>query len=234
MIPLNYTYLLLGLLFLVIWFILFFIRKDTRRELLIISFVFGVGGILVEPIYLKDWWQPLTITGTPVGIEDFLFGFTIGGIASIIYEVIFYKRTKKAKTLQTLTRKHKFDTFIVLLLPIIFFGTNIIFNLNTLNASILGFAVPLIIIYFRRKDLIKDSLLSGVILLLLAFIIYSVVEIFSPGWVTHFWTFENVPPIIFWNVPIDDLIWYILAGAFIGVIYEFVQDSPVFRLKKVN
>jgi len=234
MIPLTFTYLTLGLLFLVIWVALFIIRKDTRRELLIISFVFGIGGILVEPIYLRDWWQPLTVTGTPVGIEDFLFGFTIGGIASIIYEIIFNRRTRKTKPLATLTKEHKFDIFIVLLLPIIFFGTNIFFNLNTFYASILGFVVPLIIIYFRRKDLIKDSIYSGILLLIIAFVIYSLVEILSPGWVVHFWSFENVPPIIFWNVPIDDLIWYVLAGAFIGVIYEFIQGSPIFRLRRVN
>lgn len=232
MFPLQYAYLILGILLGIIWLALFLYRKDIRREMLIISTAFGIGGILAEHVYLKDWWQPLTITNTPIGIEDFIFGFTTGGIASVIYEVIFKKRVKEKKGLQILSKKHLVDAGIILLLPILFFGSNIYFGLNTLHASFLGYGVPLLIMYVRRKDLIVDSLVSGMSLLVIIFVIYSAVELLSSGWVIHFWTFQNVPPIIFWNVPIDDLMWYVLTGAFIGIMYEFLQESPLFRWRR--
>ncbi len=89
MFSIQYAYLILGCLLLSIWLGLFLYRKDIRREMMIISIAFGFGGLLAEYVYLKDWWQPLIITGTRIGFEDFLFGFTTGGIASVIYEVIF-------------------------------------------------------------------------------------------------------------------------------------------------
>ena len=54
-----------------------------------------VGGALfpLALIYLPDYWYPDHIIGSiPIGIEDFLFAFTIGGIGSVLYEIIFGKR----------------------------------------------------------------------------------------------------------------------------------------------
>jgi hypothetical protein len=47
--------------------------------MLIMSLLFGIAGLLVEPVYAHDWWHPLNLTNTSVGIEDFLFGFVVGG-----------------------------------------------------------------------------------------------------------------------------------------------------------
>ena len=71
----NHLYLLWSFLFGTIWIIFYFIRKDLRRIMIKISFVFGLAGILSELVYIIDWWKPLTITGTSVGVEDFLIGF---------------------------------------------------------------------------------------------------------------------------------------------------------------
>ena len=61
----QYNYLIGNLIGLIIWFTLFICRKDSRKEMLIISLIFGVTGPLVESVYIKDWWVPLTITNTP-------------------------------------------------------------------------------------------------------------------------------------------------------------------------
>ena len=232
MVSIKYAYLILGLLFLLIWIALYLFRKDVRREMIIMSIAFGIGGVLAEKIYLRDWWHPITITNTSIGIEDFLFGFTIGGIASVIYEVLFRRRIKEKRFLKLLTKKHLLDAFIILLLPIIFFTGNMYFGLNTLHASLFGYGVPLLIIYYRRRDLIVDSIVSGISLLAIVFLIYTVMEFLVSGWVVNFWTFQNVSPIIFLNVPIDDLVWYVFTGAFIGVMYVFLEGSHLFRLKK--
>ena len=62
-----------------------------------ISIIFGIGGILSEFYHIQDWWQPLIITNTPIGIEDFLIGFFIGGIAAVIYEEIYKKKIRIRK-----------------------------------------------------------------------------------------------------------------------------------------
>ncbi|MFH1916159.1 MAG: hypothetical protein ABIJ21_02750 [Nanoarchaeota archaeon] len=50
----TYTYLLLNVLLFVVWLVLFWIRKDTRKELLFMSIFFGFIGPLVELVYIHD------------------------------------------------------------------------------------------------------------------------------------------------------------------------------------
>ena len=78
------------LFFLFFWFILFF-YNDKKKRMLNISIIFGFVGIIMESFYIIDWWHPLTIFGTKVGVEDFIFGFTLAGISSAAYYVILKK-----------------------------------------------------------------------------------------------------------------------------------------------
>ncbi len=73
-------YYVVSLIFFILWLALYFWRKDIRKEMIIISAFFGIGGVLSELVNTVDWWKPLTITNTLIGIEDFLIGFFIGGV----------------------------------------------------------------------------------------------------------------------------------------------------------
>jgi len=222
----------MDLLFFVIWLTLFVWKKDRKKEILFMSFLFGVVGLLIEPIYLSDWWKPLTITGTAIGIEDFLFGFVIGGIASVIYEEVFKKRIKIRKVNKERKKwENKHFAIYLLSLSAIFLITFFVFKLNTFIGSIITLGIGTIIIYIKRKDLIICSIVTGILLTALVFIVYNVTEVITPGWVHAFWYFKNVPNIIFLNVPIDDIIWYFLAGALIGPLYEFWKEGRLIKAK---
>jgi len=226
----QYTYLLIDLLGLLIWLPLFFVRKDTRKEMIIMSLLFGFVAIVTEPIYLLDWWKPLTITGTAVGLEDFLYGFMVGGIGSVIYEVIFQKRMQTKRMSESRKeRQNIFFYFFGGVFAFVFFGSFLFLGFNTLISTIIAFIFGLTIIFIRRKDLIINSLVTGILLLLISFIIYSIGEVIFPGWVRIFWFFKNVPDIIIFNVPIDDVIFVLLAGSFIAPLYEFWQEVKLRR-----
>ncbi|MFH1325486.1 MAG: lycopene cyclase domain-containing protein [archaeon] len=228
MIGYQYTYLVISLLFFIFWSILFLKRKDTRKEMLIISLIFGVIGLFVEPIYITDWWKPLTITGTAVGIEDFLFGFAFGGVASVCYEVSFKERIK----IKRKNKKQNFNLFILLgIAGFLFFGSFYIFNFNTFYATLLAFIMPTLVIWLKRKDLIVNSLMSGAISLFISVIVYAVMEYLTPGWIDEFLLFQNIPKIIFLNMPLDDIIWFFLAGLWIGPLYEYWQEGKLIKYK---
>jgi len=52
-------------------------------------------------------------------------------------------------------------------------------------------------------------------------------ELLTPGWIHAFWIFKNVPDIVIFNLPIDDIIWYFLAGLFIGPLYEYWKEGKL-------
>jgi len=229
----QYTYLLMDLLFLAFWLFLFLRRKDTRKEILTISLIFGVAGPLAETVYTQDWWSPLTITGTKVGIEDFLFPFMVGGIAAVIFEFVFKKRARDKKAGKNQQRKRNLNLLLLLLiLAVLFFGSFYLLKLNSLYSSIIAFVLPIGIIYFKRPDLIVNSIISGILLLVVVVAVYSLLEYLTPGWVREFWYFKNIPEVILFNLPLDDLIWYFLFGLFIGPLYEYWQEAKLVKFKK--
>ncbi len=229
----QYLYLLASLFLFIVWLVLFIWRKDVRKQMLLMSFLFAFAGLIVELAYIKDWWKPLTITNTPIGVEDFIFGFAFGGVASVVYEELFKQRIRKRKeTEKTKATKTIHFALFASLLPLIFYTCVYALKLNTFISTILGFGIPTLIIYVKRRDLILDSLASGLIMLILSFIVYSVLEFLSPGWVYSFWFFQNVPPVIILNVPIDDVVWYVMAGAFIAPLYEFWWEAKLVKLRK--
>lgn len=88
----QFAYLIFSGIFFLAWLSVFICRKDVRREMLVVSILFGLAGPFADFLLTKDYWKPPTITNTSVGIESFLIGFFIGGVASIVYEEIFKLR----------------------------------------------------------------------------------------------------------------------------------------------
>jgi len=193
--------------------------------MLFLSILFGVGGLAAERIYTSDWWRPLTITHTTVGIEDFLFGFWVAGIAAVIYEEIFKKRIYKRKIKQERPFFH-IGLYCVLLL-VIFHSSFFFFKINSFYSSIVGFVPLTIVIWIKRKDLIWDSLATGFLILFIGFLWFWIPEFFTPGWVKNYWLLNNLSGIIILKAPLEDLVWGFIAGMFIGPLYEFWQGSKL-------
>ena len=184
----RYSYLISDVFLLAIWLILFALRKDVRKEMIIISIIFAVIGPIVEFVYVVDWWHPLTITGTTVGFEDFLFGFTVAGISSSIYEEIFKKKIKLRKSRKIIIKKENINIFSILaLLSVMFFGLFYLLKINSFYTSTIVFLVGIIITLNKRPDLFLDSLASGVLVFLVALIGFIFSEAVSPGFIQNFW-----------------------------------------------
>ena len=221
----NYFYLTWALIFLSIWAVLFFKRKDVRREMLLISLWFGFGGLVSEYTNIQDWWQPITVTGTPVGLEDFLIGFAIGGVAAVIYEEIYKKKLKKVKT----KISPWFDPgFAFLLLPALYLLFFFVFKWGSFYSVVPTYLIGLGYMLFLRKDLIKDSLISGFLMLCVGIGIYFFLFLIYPNYIQEFWYLkDNWYSSLLWGIPIAEYIWYFLTGAYIGPMYEFLKRMRV-------
>lgn len=227
----KFTYLLLGVLFLIIWTIFFIKRKDLRKEMLFVSFIIAIFGPASNIIYIKDWWKPISIWGPDIAIiESLLTGFGIGGIACVIYEEIF---KKKIKPRNNTPKKINNKRFLYLLISTAGLGYFLFFvvGLNSFIAINTALFYGILIILVHRKDLLLESIVSGFLMLLVSIIVYSFLELLTPGWVNAFWYWKNVPQIIILNVPIDDFINYLLIGAWVGIIYEYWQEAKLINIK---
>jgi hypothetical protein len=215
----HFAYFLLDLCLLPIWFVLFVHRKDLRHKIMLLGLLIGIVAMITEFWYTQDYWHPLTLLKMPFSIEDFLFGFFIGGISSVFYEELFGKRFSNRHT-----RSHHWA-----LLFIIFFGISELvlnllfyyFRVNSIYSSFVAFAMFAFgVIYFRR-DLITDAIISGLLCGLVLLGSYLVLLNVYPGLFIKMWYLNNLSGIFIGKIPIEEILWAFSWGMIAGPMYEF-------------
>jgi hypothetical protein len=224
----RYAYFFGTSLFLIPWLILFFTRRDLRKEMLWSSVVVSIFGFLGELLwYTKDWVHPLTLTHTPVGIEDFILGFAAGGVAAVVFKELFKKddyrsiKNKKRQRWQI-----RFPIIFGLLITDLLFR---IFGIFSYYSNLVGFGLIIVIILMMRKDLIKESLGGGFLLTIMTLPVYWLTFYFFPNWKIDYWNWKNISGIQLWGIPYEDLVWWFIAGAMISVVYDYLNGL---RLRK--
>ncbi len=226
----KYFYLLWASIFLGFWMILFLRRKDTRKEMLTISALFGLGGLAAQKTNIQDWWQPLTITGTSIGIEDFLIGFSIGGIAAVIYEEIYRRRLRKGVG-GTLAPSD--PGFFLLLFPLLYLILFFLLELGSFYSVVVACLASIGFMLFSRRDLWRDSLMSGVIMLAIGSGVYFLLFLIKPDYIQQFWYLpDHWYAQLLFGVPIGEYIWFFLIGAYIGPLYEYLKRLRLVRERK--
>jgi hypothetical protein len=210
-----------------VWLVLYFHRKDLRQEMVFMGTLVAIGAFFLEAfIWTKDWWQPNTITGTVVGIEDIILGFLAGGIIVSIYEEIFKDKLIKIRGKNSQHLKH----FLIVMLLSLFIGntTFFIFKMHSFYSSILSMAIPTLVIYFYRKDLITLSIGSGFLITLISVPVYWIWFFFDSSAI-NIWLHQNISGNQWIGIPIEDLVWFFVTGMFIAPLYEFWKG---YKLKK--
>jgi hypothetical protein len=219
MVDAKYAYLIGVGIFFVPWLFFFFTRKDLRREMLLMSLLVGLGTVFTEYYWWTiDWWHPETITGTRVGIEDFLLGIANGGVAAVVYSYFFKKSHYKIPTDSNKSQALSVGLLTFAVLSFGFWGLRLTSFYACVGAMILGS----ILLFYFRKDLLLNGIYSGLIMLLLSFPPYLIGEALSPGFLDNSWHYSMLTNLRFLGIPIEDLIFYFLFGIWVGPLYELM------------
>ncbi len=220
----TYAYLIGDLLLGSFWLFLYFYRKDLRHELLVTSFVFGVCGPISQIIYLRDYWRPDLLFGNSIGIEDFLFGFFIGGIACVVYKEIFHKFFSKRKD-----KSHNWMWFVPasVVVAILILGSLISLGVNSIYASIFLFGIISLFILFYRTDLTAEALGGGVSMLILIILFYTLFIKMFPDVFNRWWMLQNLTGLFVFKIPIEELWWAFAFGTMVGPFYDFITGRRI-------
>lgn len=211
----HFAFLGAAVLFIVTWTILFVIRKDLRKEMLVMSLIatpLGLFDLWAVPLY----WQPQTLYNIPVGIEGLLYSFALGGITAVLYSEVAHKR------LQQVHKYHKTAALIV------FAATAAIF----LPLALAKVANPAVIIYiallsgigvtlYFRKDLVKSALIGAFCFGILYFVLIKIWLLLFPDAVDWF-VFQGLPPVRLLGVPMWELLFGIIFAAYWGNLYQLI------------
>ncbi len=212
----KYVYLVSLVPFCILWLLFFFTKPKLRREMVSMSLLIGVASVATSYLWwTKDWWRPATLMGTIVGIEDFVMGFTSGGIMSIVYNFIF-----NPKILDNRFPVSKLlPIFMIALMTFLTSFIFVFFGVSSFWASLIAMSVTILLIICLRKDLLIDAIVSGIAMLLISILFYGPIVTLSETWIDA--TYLNgLSGMRLWNVPVEEFVFWFIAGMWVGPFYE--------------
>lgn len=204
----------------IFWLTLFLLRRDLRKQQLFTSCFLALLAPLADFLWFyHDYWRPEYIISFKVGqvvlgIESPLTAFLIGGIAAVLYEAVFRKRHLFGKPRSLMTATMIFFALVIM-------ATLIKMGLNSIWASSSALISTTALALLIDKDLLKDAILSGILMSLLIIIFYLVWLTIYPEAIQRFWLAEALSGIKLWKIPIEEIVWFCAAGMSVGVFYEF-------------
>lgn len=219
----RYFYIFWASIYFIIWILFYIMRSDLRTKMLIISISTWFIGIATEYAHIMDWWQPLTLTGTKIGFEDFFIGFSLWWVAAVIYEVIFQRKLLPISLNISPWKNrngHIFRWIFLWTFLLLFF----VFHLNSFYSIMTPCLLGIILMGIFRKDLIPAVFTTGGLMLILSSIIYYWLFIIYPGYIQEFWYLweEWFVQLYLW-VPLGEYIWFFMTWAVIWPLYNFTE-----------
>ncbi|MDO8575344.1 MAG: lycopene cyclase domain-containing protein [bacterium] len=226
----EYAYLVGCLILFVSWLFIYIKRKDLRSEILWAS-TLGLPFGLVDYFLVPYYWYPESLFGLirnyGVGIESFLFFFLMAGIASVIYEFVEHKGTKKNK------EKHiHIHAFPIVISLAVFVSLLIIFPHLAIYSYILSASLGCFLTILIRPDLAKQVITTGFIFVLFYTVVFLFVILIFPGWVENSYNIKSLWGIFtLGGVPLEEVLASFFAGAFWSTIYEYTKGYSEKKVK---
>lgn len=172
--------------------------------------------------WTQDWWHPLTITSTRIGIEDIIAGWSNGGVVAVIYEVVLKKRLQKPSNVN---KRFLIYGLVIGCEVIIFSGIMFwLLHFTSFISCLISYLIGIILMVSLRKNLLTNAILSGLLMVLITLPVFIIVESLFPGSINSMWYSQNLSGVKFIVAPLEDIIFYFLLGAWVGPLYKFMFD----------
>lgn len=219
----QYVWLIWSLIILSVWGIVYYYKKDIRKEMLkmsLITFPFG----LTEPLFVPEYWFPPSIfdlaVKTGFDIESFIFSFAIGGLGTVLYSLIFKQQHVKFSNKERDHQRHKWHIFILFSPVFVFVGLSLFTNLNHIYSGIIAIFLGAIATFYCRPDLKRKVWIGGLLFMLLYFIYFGSILIIYPTYVQLYWNLDALMNIFILGIPIEELLFAFTFGMYWSGLYE--------------
>ncbi len=220
---------LFTLIMLFIWLIVYAAKPGVRREMLFVSIYSAPFGFL-EPLFVPKYWDPPSLfnlaSTTGFDIESIFYCFATGGIASILYEVFF--KVRHVKTAKCKNSKKRNSQTLIIASPFAFFILLFFAGINPIYASSISMFSGVALTIFFRPDLKKKIIVGGSLFLLLYFMYFQLFNLVFPGAVQRIWNLTHLSGIIFFGVPLEEMVFAMAFGMLWSSAYEYIKEYRLF------
>ncbi len=181
---------------------------------------------LTEPLFVPSYWNPPSLfylaQRTGFDIESLIFSFAIGGIAISLYDWIFRKKDETVALMERHDPRHRYHLWALLSAPAIFFALLFVPHLNHIYVADIAMVAGGIATWYCRPDLKKKMITSAFLFLVLYFLYFLTLIFAYPGYVERVWNLTAISGILFFGVPLEELMFAFSLGFYWSSIYEHV------------
>lgn len=217
----HFAYLTGALLFDAAWLACCLIGKKYRPQI-IWGTVVTAPLALTSFLFVPQYWTPPSLFDLDahirVGIEDFLWAGAVGGIASVVGEIVLKERLAARR--KEHCKKH-YAPFIVMLA--VFLILHFMYPNKNIYSTVVAFTVCALVVAFLRSDLIPTMLIGAAVFTILYFLLFAYFLALYPDFIERYYNLPNISGIRFYGVPIEELMFASSGGAVWSVAYEYFQ-----------
>lgn len=224
--PPKFAYVIFAL---VVYSFLIIVRwqmPECRRQLNVMAFCGGIGGVMISQLYRSDFWNPPSILGFTQGpvyvtIEDFLFGGGFIGLVTILPQFVTGHHLENREETEPLTNR-------ILVVGVTFLVTMAFWlsGVHSLTATSLGFLAGALVLGWCHRDpwfFVVWGAVTSFSLCLVLMIGFIVVVDNWPALADTFCQYcRDVYPV---DVVMRLVLWSLAFGALFGPFYAFMASK---------
>ena len=217
----HYSYLVGVLIFGAAWVACYVLGKKYRAEIRWGTLI-AAPMALTSLLFVPQYWTPPSLFNLDqkirVGIEDVLWAAAVGGIASVVAEILLKERLS---AIRKAAHKRHFAPFVVVV--VVFIALEFWHPGKTIYNTIIAFAVGALVIAYLRSDLLPTMLTGALSFTVLYFALFLIFLCLYPGFIQRYYNIPNLLGIYVVGVPVEELLFAGTGGAIWSVAYEYVQ-----------
>lgn len=218
----KYVWLYWSFAFLVPWAVLYFFKPDFRQKMLRVSLWTSLLG-LSEPIFVPEYWDPPSLFDlaqrTGFDIESLIFCFAIGGIGAVTYNALTGSGIDKVPATERHSGRHRWHR-LAIAMPFLVFPVLYYLPWNPIYPGIVALTLGGITNVLCRPDLLRNTLIGGMLFLLLYAVFMLLLVFLVPGYIEQVWNLPALSGILPGGIPLEELAFGFAFGLYWAGIYE--------------
>jgi hypothetical protein len=225
----HYSYFVGSLIFAAAWAIFYLVGKNYRAQMLwgtVLSTPFALTGFLFIPQY----WCPPSLFDLDrrfgISIEDILWSAAVGGIASVVSELLSGDRLVLIRGRRLAPRYEP-----LILVAAIFVVLEIFMPQRSMYNMIYAFLFGAVSIAYYRRDLIVHMINGGIIFGLCYLGLFAYFLVLYRDFIDKYYNKANLLGLYILRVPVEEIAFAVSGGLMWCVIYEYMQN---YRLKSLR
>lgn len=218
----HYVWLLWSSAFLVPWLALYVAATSFRREMLAVSLGTSLLG-LTEPIFVPEYWNPPSLFDlaqrTGFDLESLIFCFAIGGIGAFGYNALARRDLQPMLHGERHASRHRFHR-LALAAPFAAFMPLYLLPWNPIYPGIAALAIGGAANALCRPDLVRNTLLGGVLFTGMYAVFMILLLVSAPGYVEQVWNLPALSGVRLGAIPLEEPVFGFAFGMYWAGIYE--------------